>query len=43
MCALPRIETDGTIAIIEGSECVLGATARQAIWLEEQTAASEGR
>ncbi|MFZ1882704.1 MAG: lysozyme inhibitor LprI family protein [Rhodoplanes sp.] len=43
LCALPRIETDGTIAIIEGSECMLGATARQAIWIEEQTAASEDR
>lgn len=42
LCALPRIETEGTISIVEGAECVLGATARQTIWIEQQNAMSDG-
>jgi len=42
LCILPRTE-GGTIAIIEGSECMLGATARQAIWIEQQNANMEDR
>ncbi|MEF3365705.1 lysozyme inhibitor LprI family protein [Methylocystis sp. 9N] len=40
LCA--RQEPSGTIAIIEGSECMKSATAEQAIWLEQQIADSNG-
>lgn len=40
LCA--RQEPSGTIEIVEGSECMLGATARQAIWIEQQIAESNG-
>ena len=36
-CTLPNVEAQGgTIAIIEGSDCMLDATARQAIWIEQR-------
>jgi len=38
-CTLPHVEAQGgTIAIIEGSDCMLDATARQAIWIEQRIA-----
>jgi len=38
-CALPHVEAQGgTIAIIEGSDCMLDATARQTIWIEQRIA-----
>jgi uncharacterized protein YecT (DUF1311 family) len=42
MCILPRTE-GGTIAIIEGSACMQGATARQAIWIEQENAEMEDK
>jgi uncharacterized protein YecT (DUF1311 family) len=36
-CALPWIEFQGTMAIPITSECLLDATARQAIWLEQDS------
>ena len=42
LCALPALEAQGgTIAIIEGSDCMLDETARQAIWIEERAAADD--
>lgn len=41
-CIFPRTE-GGTIAIIEGSGCMLDTTARQAIWIEQQNAEMEDR
>jgi uncharacterized protein YecT (DUF1311 family) len=38
-CTLPQVEAQGgTIAILEGSDCMLDATARQAIWIEQRIA-----
>jgi uncharacterized protein YecT (DUF1311 family) len=38
-CTLPHVEAQGgTIAIIDGSACMLDATARQAIWIEQRIA-----
>jgi uncharacterized protein YecT (DUF1311 family) len=38
-CTLPHIEAQGgTIAIIEDADCMLDATARQAIWIEQRIA-----
>ena len=35
-CTLPHVEAQGgTIAIIEDADCLLDATARQAIWIEQ--------
>lgn len=42
LCGLPAIEAQGgTIAIIEGSDCMLDETARQAIWIEERASAGD--
>jgi uncharacterized protein YecT (DUF1311 family) len=39
-CTLPHVEAQGgTIAIIEDADCLLDATARQAIWIEQRIAA----
>jgi uncharacterized protein YecT (DUF1311 family) len=36
-CTLPHVEAQGgTIAIIEDADCMLDATARQAIWIEQR-------
>ena len=38
-CTLPHVEAQGgTIAIIEDADCMLDATARQAIWIEQHNA-----
>ncbi len=38
-CTLPHVEAQGgTIAIIEDADCLLDATARQAIWIEQRIA-----
>jgi uncharacterized protein YecT (DUF1311 family) len=38
-CTLPHVEAQGgTIAVIEDSDCMLDATAHQAIWIEQRIA-----